>query len=360
MKLTLLHRLLTLCCSLALSFSAHASLAGYPVILIQGFQPAHLKNNPSPATVEHDGMRYWESFWSSKADARIDWPSHERIRGKIATDYLWPKLQQFSKEQLCVPGCIIVSHSTGDLVTRYLLDHQALWLTNAGLSPLNIVATFDFAGAGGGTELADLALNIATGETLIHRGLRAAIGLWLNGGAGEAVTPVRLGVLQDLRINSARQLAPLPDSRVPRLRIIGAHSDFFGLTSPFLPGQDDGVIASHSSCAAQMPAAFSSCSSTLGMDGKISTQQGVSRFMPWHYAVLMSHAYSHSTVLAAQRQGNVTAATTSISLLHGSQFEVDVQQQSRGFWRFQASYRFVAGSEQYSLSEVLYQQMVQP
>jgi len=52
-----------------------------------------------------------------------------------------------SQNGLCSNGCVIVTHSTGDLTTRYFLAHQEDWLAAAG-----ITAVLDFAGAGGGTE----------------------------------------------------------------------------------------------------------------------------------------------------------------------------------------------------------------
>ncbi|MDX5336531.1 MAG: hypothetical protein LPK13_10640 [Marinobacter sp.] len=43
-------------------------------------------------------------------------------------------------------------HSTGDLVTRHLLENQARWLQSEGLQPLKILAVMDLAGAGGGSS----------------------------------------------------------------------------------------------------------------------------------------------------------------------------------------------------------------
>lgn len=334
----------------AFSLPLSAAISGYPVVLVQGFQPAQLKSKPDAVAVEQDGAAYWQSFWNAKADLRLDWPSHERIAGKIATDYLWPKLQQMSRHGTCQPGCILVSHSTGDLVTRYLIDNQALWLQNAGLQPLNIVATFDFAGAGGGVELADLAANVATGSSVIDAALRAAISLWL----GESPTLDKLGVLNDLRVNSARQLAAMPDSRVPRLRFAGAASGFYGLTSPFLPGKDDGVVAAHSCCGAAIAVAFESCSAAVSFDGKLSSNHAVSQFMPYHYPLLMSADYHHSNLINAERQGLVTAANKQKNYLDGRELKFTTYDESRGWWVFKAQYRLVSGSERYSMSDLLY------
>ena len=132
----------------------------HKIVLIHGFQPQQLI---SDGDVTASGQNYWKGYWDNLSDARIDWPSYERIEGKIATDYVWPKLKEFSQSNFCNPGCIFVTHSTGDLVARYIIENQETWLENAGLAPLNIVATFDIAGAGGGSELADLAVSVAQG-----------------------------------------------------------------------------------------------------------------------------------------------------------------------------------------------------
>ena len=332
------------------SVQVQAAIAGYPVVLVHGFQPEQLKTKPTGAAVTQYGEYYWQNFWNAKADARIDWPSQERLKGKITTDYVWPKLKQLSVDKTCQNGCIFVTHSTGDLVSRYIIDNQALWLKNAGMAPLNIVATFDFAGAGGGTELADLAINAVTGGGVLDASLRMAITFWL----GEVPNATNVGVVQDLRVNTSRQLAAMPQSRVPRLRFAGASSAFFGVTSPFIPGNDDGVVPPHSSCGASAAAGFDSCSKSVAFDGKLSSQNGVSNFMPYHYPVLMSQHYTHSNLIDAARRGPVTAVNSSNNYLDGKVLQFSTYDESRGWWIFKYQYRVVKGSENQSMSELLY------
>ena len=332
-----------------------AEASDYPIVLVHGFQPAQLASRPNQTAVEQDGANYWQEFWLPKASARIDWPSHERITGRIISDYAWPVLRQLSQQGTCQSGCIFVTHSTGDLVTRYILDNQALWLQNAGLQPLNIVATLDFAGAGGGSELADLAINVANGGSWIDATLRYAISLWL----GDIPSPGNLGVLNDLRVNTARQLAAFPDARIPRIRMVAASNDYFGTTGLFLPGTDDGVVASHSSCGAANVAAFTSCASQLGFDGKLATQsQPVTSFMPYHYPMLMSNNYSHNGILTDRQRGQVTLANTSVNFTDQTGYGFDSDDISSGWWIFRSTYRVVRGSDQFSLSELVYQELL--
>jgi hypothetical protein len=332
------------------SFNALVHASDYKFVLVHGFQPSSLASRPNAQQVTQNGAAYWSEFWNARADIRIDWPPHERIAARITTDYVWPKLRKMSIDGSCKPGCIFVTHSTGDLVTRYVLDNQALWLQNAGLEPLNIIATFDFAGAGGGTELADIAVNLASGSSLIDRVAQAALALWL----GTIPTPTTLGVLNDLRVNTARQLAPFPDSRVPRLRFVGSASDYLGATNLFITGEDDGVVPSHSSCGAATPESFDSCSKVLGFNGKLENQSsGVTQFMPQHYPLLMSHKYSHSATIGAQPKGDMTLANARANYLGGGQIGFTSADIKRGFWIFSSRYRIVADSDRFSMSELV-------
>ncbi|MDX3774637.1 hypothetical protein QE250_10975 [Chromatiaceae bacterium AAb-1] len=343
---------LGLVAAVLLTTSAQAAVGGYPVILVHGFQPDNLASRPTGHQVSTNGEQYWEAFWRDRADARIDWPSQERIAGRVASDYAWPKLQQLSRNGICADGCIVVTHSTGDLVTRYILDNQALWLQNAGLQPLNIVATFDFAGAGGGVELADLAVNVAGGSGLIDTTLRLALSLWM----GQIPSPANIGVLNDLRVNTARQLAVLPDDRVPRLRFVGAGSDFQGITGAFLPGEDDGVVASHSSCGASRAGSFDSCSRTVAFNGRLASQSnGVSSFMPYHYPMLMSEGYSHNAVIGDVARDEVTAANSRLSYQNGDSLQFATYEEKRGWWVFGANYMLVRHSANNSMSALVYQ-----
>ncbi len=319
----------------------------YKIVLIHGFQPQQLI---SDGDVSESGQNYWSGYWDSLSDARIDWPSYERIEGKIATDYVWPKLKEFSESNFCSPGCIFVTHSTGDLVARYIIDNQETWLENAGLSPLNIVATFDIAGAGGGSELADLAVSVAQGTETWTFIIEAALEAWLGGQLTD-----EMGVLHDLKVNNARQISPLPDARIPRLRFVGDASEYLGVTSPFIKGHDDGVVGSHSSCGGNRQASFGSCSAQVDFNGKISYQNNaVSGFMPYHYPMLMGEDYSHGSLLETKHEGKVTAASNSKSLLTGEVIKFNTYTQTSGWWLWKSNYLYVQNSNNDSMSSLIY------
>jgi len=322
----------------------------YKIILIHGFQPQQLI---SDGDVTASGQNYWSGYWDSLSDARIDWPSYERIEGKIATDYIWPKLKSFSESDFCSPGCIFVTHSTGDLIARYIIDNQEVWLENAGLPPLNIVATFDIAGAGGGSELADLAVSVAQGTETWSFFIEAALEAWLGGDLGD-----EMGVLHDLKVNNARQFAPLPDARIPRLRFVGDASEYLGVTSPFIQGNDDGVVGSHSSCGGNRQGHFGSCSSNIAFNGKITNQgDAVSGFMPYHYPMLMGAAYSHGSLLEPEQEGKVTAASNQQNLLSAEGIHFDTYTETSGWWLWRSDYLYVQNSSDDSMSTLIYDAM---
>lgn len=332
--------------AMALPTASNAAIGDYKVVLIHGFQADQLQTKPASSQVETEGADYWKDYWMQYADARIDWPSHERVEGKIASDYVWPKLQELSRNGTCQPGCVLVTHSTGDLVARHLLDNQENWLTNAGLSPLNIVATFDFAGAGGGSELGDIVINITEGGGWTNSAMRYAISLWL----GDMPSKNNTGVLNDLKVSNARQIAMLPDHRIPRIRFVGNGSDYLKATASFLPGKDDGVVAAHSSCGASSSGSFDSCSTSLAMDGKVASQsKGVASFMPNHYPFIMGNGYSHSEVIGSKYKGKVTSSNTSIALADGKSVSVDSYQENGWFGN---KYIYVQDSQNDTMSEI--------
>lgn len=331
-----------------ISMSAYSK--EYKIVLIHGFQPQQLI---SDGDVTQSGQNYWQGYWDALSDERIDWPSYERIEQKIATDYVWPKLKSFSETNFCSPGCIFVTHSTGDLVARHIIENQENWLENAGLEPLNIVATFDIAGAGGGSELADLAVSVAQNTEAWTFVIEAALEAWLGGDLTD-----ELGVLHDLKVNNARQLSPFPDARIPRLRFAGDASDYLGVTSPFIQGNDDGVVGSHSSCGGNRQARFGSCSRIIDFNGKSENQNdAVSGFMPYHYPMLMSESYSHGSLLEPRNKGKVTVASSQQNLLSGEQIKFNTYTTTSGWWLWKSNYVYVQKSNKDSMSELIYDAM---
>ena len=312
--------------------SASAQLAGHNVILVHGFQQEDLANPPANLqAVKNSGADYWRTFWLSRSEARIDWGSDGRVEGSIAQQ-AYQQLRSISQQGLCSNYCIVVSHSTGDLVTRYLLENQARWLRNSGLAPLKILAALDFSGAGGGTELADLALSIAYNDSWYNWPLRQAIRAF----TGINPEPGSLGVVNDLQTNAARNLAVNPNN-IPRLRFVAGGSAFGGITKPFISGTDDGVVPTHSACGATRSRGIDSCSSSLSLAGKVSSQDGPSALYFNHFPILMNEGASHSGVLGSET-GNISVPVVNNRTLNG--LRVDFASRSynkRPWWQWWGS-----------------------
>jgi hypothetical protein len=332
--------------------NASAQLAGHNVILVHGFQQEDLANPPANLQeVKNAGADYWRTFWLSRADARIDWGSDGRVEGQIAQQ-AYQQLQSISQQGLCNDYCIVVSHSTGDLVTRYLLENQARWLQNAGLAPLKVLASIDFSGAGGGTELADLALNVAYNDSWYNWPLKQAVRAF----TGITPEPGKLGVVNDLQTNTARNLAVSPNS-IPRLRFVAGGSSFGGITKPFIAGTDDGVVPTHSACGATTSDGIDSCSSSLSLAGKVSSQNGPSALYYNHFPVLMNEGVSHSGVLGSET-GNTSVPVVNNRTLNG--LRVDFASRTynqRAWWQWWGSgdqYVEVPGSSQTDMSTLVY------
>lgn len=335
-----------------LAGNAHAQLAGHNVILVHGFQMEDLSNPPgSFSDIEQAGADYWQGFWLNRAEARIDWGSDGRIEGSIAQQ-AYQQLKTISQQGLCNDYCILVTHSTGDLVTRYLLENQARWLQADGLQPLKILAAIDLAGAGGGTEIANLAVSIAYNDSWYNWPARQAVKAFL----GIDPEPANLGVVNDLQTNAARNLAVNPNS-IPRLRFVGGGSSYGGVTKPFIAGTDDGVVPTHSACGATTAEGIDSCSNSISLAGKVSSQNGPDALYHNHYPVLMSEGTSHGGVKGGET-GNVAVPVVNNTTLNG--LRVDFASRTynkRPWWQWWGSgdqYIEVPGSDQTDMSTLLY------
>jgi hypothetical protein len=332
--------------------TAQAQLAGHNVILIHGFQQEDLANAPANfQAIKNAGEDYWRTFWLSRSEARIDWGSNGRIEGSIAQQ-AYQQVKQISQQGLCSNYCIIVSHSTGDLVTRYLLDNQARWLQADGLQPLRVLAAIDYSGAGGGTELANLALSVAYNDSWYNWPLKQAVKAF----TGITPQPDKLGVVNDLQTNVARNLATSPNA-IPRLRFAAGGSSYGGITKPFISGKDDGVVPLHSSCGATVAEGIDSCSNGISIAGKVTSQNGPDGLYYHHYPILMNEGVTHSGVLGTET-GNTSVPVINNRTLNG--LRVDFASRTynkRAWWQLWGSgdkYIEVPGSSQTDMSTLVY------
>ena len=331
-----------------LAASSQAQLAGHNVILVHGFQPDNVLNQPASSNeIVQNGQDYWSDYWNSRAEARLDWDSSERIEGATA-ERLYNDAVNLSLSGLCNDGCVLVTHSTGDLVARYFLENQADWLAANGYTPLNILTSLDFAGAGGGTEIADTVVSIVTSNNAASSLAVTAVE-WLMGGTLESDQD--LGVLYDLQPAAARNLATSPSS-VPRLRFAGAGNAYFGITGGFITGTDDGVVPTHSSCGAVDPKAYDSCSKNVEFNGKIKNgnANAPSALFTNHFAVLMGDKTHHNGTIGDQTGVQLTYVDNNFN---AGGINVDFSTKYYDGWF--ADYLYVTNSKGSTMSEKVYE-----
>ena len=328
--------------------SSQAQIAGHNVILVHGYQSNDLTTKPELDQVSLNGAAYWglTQFWLNNSEARLDWGSDGRVEGKIATQ-MYDQAVQLSQQGLCANGCVMVTHSTGDLVTRYFLAHQEDWLAAAGLEPLNITAVIDFAGAGGGTEGANLIIDAANGDTnFIETILVEAL---LPNGIPD---PDNLGVLVDLQPVNARNLGNEPQ-QIPHLRYVGFKETL--IASDYILGSDDGVVPAHSTCASVRAEAIDSCSNTVANDGERTSVNGPVALRAYHYPVLMGEEADHSDVVAPFTGFKFTYVMNSFNSGINMNLETVTVDESPwwSFWGAKEIHQYVKDSEAYTMSQIV-------
>ena len=331
-----------------LAATSQAQLAGHNVILVHGFQADNILNQPaSSAEIVQNGESYWSEYWNTHADARLDWDSSERIEGGTA-QRLYDDAVTLSLSGLCSTGCVLVTHSTGDLVARYFVENQADWLEANGYQPLNILTSLDFAGAGGGTEIADTVVSVVTSNNAASSLAVSAVE-WFMGGTLDSNDD--LGVLYDLQPANARNLATA-SSTIPRLRFAGAGNDYYGLTGGFITGTDDGVVPTHSSCGAVSPKAYDSCSKNVEFDGEKDKGDvnGPSNLFYNHFAVLMGDDTHHNGTIGTQDGVQLTYVDNNFD---AGGIDVDFDTKTYDGWF--ADYLYVKNSKGSTMSEKVYE-----
>jgi len=330
-----------------------AQVAGLNVIVIHGFADTDYADKPSYEEIRMRGQAYWDDsnqFWSQHYEAHMSWGSQYRIEnaegglGQIMID-IYRQAEEISASGLCDAGCVLVTHSTGDLIARYFLDTQ----NDIMEKPLNIVATLDFAGAGGGTELADVTVSAVVNQdkNLLAWLLANNGGLMISGNT----TPENLGVVYDLQPSVARTLGMNFNNTVPRLRFSSDNGT--DLTGALVLGTDDGIVPAHSSCGSVKNEAIDSCSDVLAYDGEIHKANGPYALMQNHYPVIMAKGLNHADI-----HTNVTVSEemTYVNSFAWLNDKIDTHVDKASWWKWWASdYLYIKNSSGKSVSQVFYE-----
>lgn len=330
---------------LLMSVNAYATLAGKNVILVNGFRAGDLQQAPtSEAQLQALSEQYFDEFWTSRAEAHHFWSSADRVTGGIK-DQFRQHFEELERTGLCLNGCIYVTHSTGDLVLRDALSRLGQW--GIDTNRVKILLVLDLAGAGGGTELADVAATVADGGNLATSALRGVASAFL----GFDIRNGNLGVLEDLRPARARSIAT-GNNVYPRLRFAGEGTEFLGITKPFILGGDDSVVPLHSSCGSRTRDSFASCSRSVRINGELRSSDGPSSLLFNHFVVLMGESTSHSNHISNQRDGELTTVVNNTTVGGVNiDFATTTRRRIQNFFR---RVRIVDGSASRSMSSTIF------
>lgn len=184
---------------------------------------SHCSSISSVNSAKTDVNNYWGGTVYGLSNVRYIGFDGTKSGGAYSWSYCGAQ-SQFHKAMsvFCKGGnsCRIYTHSTGGLVAAY-------YLYAVGTSGLNIVDIRLMANASGGSELADFSTSYL-----------AWLGFDTLGGELD----------QSVSTSGARSWNHNDTSGHVLDLTSGEASDYFGATSPLLPGEDDGVLANHTLC----------------------------------------------------------------------------------------------------------------
>lgn len=341
--------------------TVNAQLAGKNVLLIHGFKTEHILNPPSDEGLA-DGLASWADFEPTLIDPAttriLYWPSHYRLSGAggIAA-LIASELTPILESGFCDDQCIVITHSTGDLVARYILANKLSLLGSSLASRFKVAAVIDLAGAGGGTELANLAVDVIEGVDIGTDTLAVLLEF-----AGSNFEPgMDPGILINLQPSVARNTAVNSISAIPRLRVASSGSGTFGfVTHAIIKGQDDSVVPLHSTCGAFDDGAYDSCVQDLSMDGRItsiSNAPSLSQLYDYHYPIILSASVSHSDMHKNKTGHDMTFALSGADHYNSSHVKsIDVAveyETSRVWWDWFREYRFITDAKVKTMGRVI-------
>lgn len=319
--------------------AANATIGGKSVIYVHGLQTLAFDRDITQAAREADA-RAQSGVLRPFVDHFIFFDSAQRLNAQ--NNSLRDQINAIANTGSCVSGCLIITASTGDLVTRHFLSRLNQWGVNT--QNFRITATFDVVGAGGGTELADLAASVVGNPFLVGTAdLLAGIIL------GADVNSVSdLGIVNDLRPAVARSTGTAFNS-IPKLRIAAGDG---GLTSAFISGGDDGVVPLHSACGSSRADGVSSCSRSIEIDGRLRSADGPRSFMFNHFPIIMAEDIAHTEAADDAPSGTLVAVNNNRSF-NGVDISFNERSFSTGWWIFKRYFRTIDKPSSQSLGDFL-------
>ncbi len=317
-----------------------AQINGKNVVFVHGLQPEDLLRLRSLEQIEEAGLAQAGTM-RPRMDASIYFHSGYRLSENSLR--LYRQVKNLESQGTCKDGCYFVTASTGDLVTRYIINRLNQW--GIDKNKFKVLVSFDVVGAGGGTEGADEIVSALNGNVLgfdVNKYiLQPFLGFDLNAGWFA-------GIINDLRPSIARQTAMAPNS-LPRVRIVGGKENV--LLSRFMLGRDDGIVPMHSACGSARQEALDSCSRSIRIDGRIASAKGPSSLLYNHFPILMAQGLGHTEAGNGQSSGRLVALNNGRNFADAS-FNISERKYSTGWWIFKKHYRVVNKPESLNIADV--------
>ena len=265
-------------------------------------------------------------------------------------------------------GCIVVTHSTGDLVMQYIEANKATLLDSNARSKFDVLSYVDLAGARGGTEgatvlyeLANL-LNRIASKTVLSFSKRTEINIannWLNllfGSQGvEYLAPgkhLQSGILYNLQATVARSINLANPDQIPHLRVASAGNEPYGfITHLFIKGSDDSVVPLHSSCGSSQARSYNSCVRNRSLDGrKTWFANAPQSFYGYHFPFIQSKSLRHNGHQWDDKGNRMTQLITSANV--ANDVDINIRTKTSGNF-FTGKYERIRDAERKTLSQVL-------
>lgn len=340
---------LTFVMSIMFGSQAFAKIAGKNVVFISGLQPTAflytILNDPNKdAKLREEARAQLGEVMRPIADYFIYFDSSKRLSANSYS--LYKQVKNFERTGVCNAGCIFVTASTGDLVTRYISNNIGLnshtqsniagnWRIDK--TKFRILATLDTVGAGGGTEGADVIIALAEGNSIAQFISKALTAIFFGSEYGERVDFARIGgIIHDLRPSMARTHVS-QDSRIPKLRYVAATN--VPVLNQILWGEDDGVVPLHSACGAKTQRKIDSCSNSITLDGQLRSVNGPSSsdLLKNYYPLTMAKNMFHTDV---DFSGQLVAVNNNRNF-GPMNMSISERKYSTGWWIFKNHYRVV-------------------
>ncbi len=338
------------------------------VILIRGYTSEVVFDKTMPRYGEPTFDSYWApldvAYWNYYKNTLLKgnkgrvvsfhWSSKDRLTGGVVRS-MAERIKAEIDKGLCANKCVMITHSTGGLVGDYLISSA---INSKGSSyDYKIIAdkvavVIHLASAAGGSELASIVRDVAYGVGCTNS-ITQTIVSWIfkgvNCGAGEN----SIGITNDLVPTRARQVNGSQFTYTPTLMLAGEGTAGVqgAVGNMLLPGNDDSVVAMHSTCGANSATPVDSCSPSVKPNGELASVSAPRGFYAAHYPWIMT-GEDHGEMIQVQRELDPAARETLVTRMYGNFAET---QSSTGWWVFKTNYRRITGDESKTSGQLIKQ-----